>query len=207
MKKFQLMILFFTLLFIHAIFANNETLAVTQLSQLLNSFSALKANFKETTVDLQQQVLMRGSGTVMLKRPDHFRWESKKPTHQIVMTDGKTLWIYDVDLKQATKQSIQHSPINPAKLLSGDVDVLLKEFDVRMIPHRRILVFQLTPKQSNQQFRSVAMVFVHDQLMEMQIENTLDQTTTFTFSHIKLNPELSPLLFDFSAPKDVDVLQ
>ena len=206
-KYIQHSILFFFTAFIsQAIFANPSLSAAAKLSGLLNQFSTFQAQFKQKTIDPENNILQTSDGKMMLVRPGRFRWETNNPTHQIVITDGKVLWVYDIDLKQATEQKIQNSAINPAKLLSGDTHALLNNFDVRMIPHQNVLVFQLMPKKPNQQFRSVSMSFVNDKLSAMQIENSLQQTTTFSFSNVKLNENLSPSLFKFKAPNGVDVL-
>lgn len=200
-------ILFLTLFICTAVFAQAPVSASAKLDGLLNQFTTFEANFTQVTTDIQQQIMQRSNGRMMMERPGHFRWETQSPSHQIVITNGKKLWVYDVDLKQATEQSTANSPINPAKLLSGNTDALLQQFSVHMIPHRNIVVFQLIPKQSNQQFRSAAMVFMHDKLHSMQIENNAEQTTVFHFTDVKLNAHLSPNLFEFKAPSGVDVLQ
>ena len=207
MKYFKSIFLFLFILFSAPTFAAQQQTAALELTQLLNGFSTFQAQFTQTTSDVTHQVLQQSSGTMMLMRPGRFRWETQNPTHQIVITDGKTLWIYDADLKQATKQSIQNSPINPAKLLSGDVSTLMKQFDVHMIPHQSVSVFQLIPKKPSPQFRSVAISFQHHELHSMQIQNTMEQTNTFVFSHVVVNKSLSADLFKFSAPHGVDVMQ
>ncbi|OGT41507.1 MAG: outer membrane lipoprotein carrier protein LolA [Gammaproteobacteria bacterium RIFCSPHIGHO2_12_FULL_40_19] len=207
-KHIKSTILFFFIIFISdTIFAATQLSAIAKLSGLLNQFSTFQAQFKQKTTDAENNVLQESAGKMMLVRPGRFRWETNNPTHQIVITDGKTLWVYDVDLKQATKQAIQNSAINPAKLLSGDTNTLLKQFDVHMVPHQNILVFHLIPKRQNQQFRSVSLAFTHDKLTGMQIENNLEQTSQFQFSDIMLNSHLSPSLFKFKAPTGVDVIQ
>ena len=199
--------LFIAMLFFSiSVFASTQSIAAEKLSELLNGFTTFQANFTQVTQDGQLEVLQKSSGNMMLMRPGYFRWETQHPDHQIVITNGNTLWIYDVDLQQATKQSIKNTPMNPAKLLSGKVDLLLKQFSVTMIPHSKILVFQLTPKNPKQQFRSIAIAFKHDKLYRIQIRTNLEQTSTFTFSHIKMNKKLSPALFEFKAPSSVDVL-
>src|SRR3990167_4745124 len=146
-KHIKSTILFFFIIFISdTIFAATQLSAIAKLSGLLNQFTTFQAQFKQKTTDVENNVLQESEGRMMLVRPGRFRFETHNPTHQIVITDGKTLWVYDVDLKQATKQTIQHSAINPAKLLSGDTNTLLKQFTVHMILHRDVLVFQLIPK-------------------------------------------------------------
>ncbi|MCX7125265.1 MAG: outer membrane lipoprotein chaperone LolA [Gammaproteobacteria bacterium] len=205
MKYFKYLILT-TLFFCSSIFADTQLSSAVQLTRLLNQFTTLKANFTQKTVDINNQVLQTSNGNVMLQRPGHFRWETLQPSHQIVTTNGNTIWVYDVDLKQATKESLKHIPVNPAKLLSGHVAVLLKQFTIHLIPHQNIMVFQLIPKKPNKEFCSLALAFSHEKLISMQIENSLKETTTFDFSDLELNTSLSPTVFEFSAPAGVDVL-
>lgn len=197
----------FLLLFCISIFAKSQPLAANQLSQLLNHFTTFQADFMQKTFSYNRQLLQKSDGSVEIMRPGNFRWTTQKPTRQLVITNGKTLWIYDVDLQQVTTQPVDQGPMSPAKLLSGQTITLLKQFDVHMIPHKSAVVFQLIPKQSNQQFRSISMAFVNNQLHSMQIQNNLEQTTIFTFSNVKINSRLSSSQFNFKAPKGVDVLR
>ncbi|MCX7121309.1 MAG: outer membrane lipoprotein chaperone LolA [Gammaproteobacteria bacterium] len=200
------LIFIITLFFCRAIFADNISSA-DQLAHLLDQFTTLQAQFTQTTTDPNQRVLQSSHGTLMLQRPGHFRWETVQPSHQIVITDDNTVWIYDVDLQQATKQSLKNMPINPATLLSGHVDSLLKQFTVHMVPHHGMLVFQLIPLKPNRTFLSVALAFSDEKLKSMQIENVMQQTTTFHFSNVVLNDPIHANLFRFTVPAGVDVLQ
>ena len=50
---------------------------------------------------------------------------------------------------------------------SGNVDEMLKQFDVVMVPHHHMLVFQLTPKKPTQSFRTIGLAFRDEKLMTM----------------------------------------
>lgn len=197
-----LMVIFSTLFLSQSIFANASS--AEQLGRLLNNFTTYQADFSQVTEDTHRQILQHSNGVMMMMRPNHFRWETKKPEHQIVITDGKTMWVYDVDLQQVTKQSIQNSPINPAKLLSGDVNALVKQFNVSEISNN---IFILTPKKQNPDFKSIRIIFSNNKLTCMQIISAMNQTSIFNFTNIIVNSHLSPTLFQLNTPKNVDVLQ
>lgn len=199
-------ILFFIVLFSVTSYAVTTHSAAEQLSQLLNHFTTLQAQFTQTTHDAQGNMMQKSMGAVMIARPGRFRFETVKPMHQIVITNGKVLWVYDVALKQATQQPIEQSQMNPARILSGHVETLLQQFTVRAISRQNTLIFELIPKKPNQQFHSVEILFTHNVLSGMQIESSAGQTTQFDFSNVKLNAPLSPSLFEFKAPKGVDTL-
>lgn len=176
------------------------------LTKLLSTFTTLQTDFSQTTTDATQQVLQKSSGVMYVKKPNHFRFETNDPTHQIVFMDGKTVWIYDMDLQQATRQAIAALPMNPAKLLSGDIDTFLKNFQVTLQKKNDFLIFKLIPQKSTDAFRNILISFKQDKLNEMRIENNMGQFTVFSFSNLRINPPLSNNLFQFSPPAGVDVL-
>lgn len=181
--------------------------AVQKLSGLLQSFTTYSADFKQTTSAENGQVLQVGSGKAMIKRPGQFRWQSEKPTQQILIASGNAVWIYDVDLAQATKQSLaSRTHIDPAMLLSGSVKNLAESFNVIATASAQNEIFHLTPKKSDYGFKSVTLIFSNNKLQRMLIINNLDQTTEFQFSAIQLNTQLPDSLFQFNPPKGVDVL-
>ena len=40
----------------------------------------------------------------------------------------------------------------------------------------------------------------------LEMVDSLDQTTRIAFSHVELNPDLDPALFEFTPPPGVDVI-
>lgn len=205
-KKIVHLIVFLTLFISGLAFAQSKD-AVIALGKLLQGFQTYQAKFDQVTVDANGAIKQRTYGRVMIKRPGGFRWESDTPTKQIVIIDGKTLWTYDVDLQQATQRSLdQKANINSASLLSGSVSDLTNQFNVVALSERP-QTFLLTPKQaSNVSFKSVELQFNKRQLTRMKIVNSLDETSIFTFNHIRLNQPLSSRLFQFKPPPGVDVV-
>jgi len=151
-------------------------------------------------------MLQKSSGVMYVKKPHSFRFETSDPTHQIVFMDGKTVWIYDVDLQQATKQALSALPMNPAKLLSGDITVFLRDFRVTMQKKNNVVTFQLMPIKSTDAFRTLSILFKQNTLYAMDLQNNMGQLTQFSFSNLKTNLSLADSLFQFSPPADVDVL-
>ena len=45
-------------------------------------------------------------GTFEFLRPNRFRFVYKKPFEQSIVSDGQTLWLYDVDLNQVTSRKL-----------------------------------------------------------------------------------------------------
>lgn len=52
-----------------------------------------------------QTVKPRTSGGVFeFQRPNRFKFSYKKPFEQLILADGKTLWLFDADLNQVTSR-------------------------------------------------------------------------------------------------------
>jgi len=175
-----------------------------QLSQILQSFDTYTADFKQVNYTEKGQVTSQSIGTVMIKRPGKFRWETQSPTHQIIITDGQALWVYDVDLAQVSKQALSsRTPLNPAMILSGTLENLNQTFNVTSTTPN---VFVLTPKPNDYNFKKVTLKFDSNLLTEMTVINNLSQTSYFQFSNVKINPPLTDDLFNFVPPAGVDVI-
>lgn len=200
MKKLRIVFVSFLFAFISQIYAD----PVDQLTAILRSFDTYTADFNQTNESDKGTVISQSSGRTMIKRPGKFRWESQAPTKQIIITDGKMLWIYDVDLAQVTKQTLSSkTPINPAMILSGSAEELTSQFNVSALADN---VFVLTPKQSDYGFKRVTLKFSNNDLIEMVVVNNLAQTSRFEFSNVQLNTPLPDTLFTFQAPPGVDVI-
>lgn len=197
----------FTLLFGSVANAAEKT-AAAQLSTLLQRFDTYQANFSQRTVAENQRVLQTASGVVMIKRPGKFRWELQRPAQQILITDSKIFWFYDVDLAQATQQNLaQRTTIDPVMLLSGSAKDLSASFTVRpLFVGSSDTSFLLFPKKQDVGFKKIILTFQGDKMIEMVVENNLLQTSMFRFSNIRLNLPLADSLFTFKAPAGVDVV-
>lgn len=178
-----------------------------KLNALLSNFEAMSADFNQTAI-VKKAPQKKSVGTMALKRPGKFRWEITSPNRQIIIADGKYLWIYDVDLEQATKKGLTKDANSPASLLSGSGDAIAERFTlVDAKQEDNANTFKLKPKKNGDMIQSVELKFVDDKLNQMTVLDNLGQQTIFKFSNVKVNPSLSSSLFKFSAPKGVDIIQ
>lgn len=188
-------------------FASGE--ATQDLSTLLNGFNAMTANFSQVLYDNSGTVIERHTGTMALERPGKFRWQVNNPNQQLLIADGRYLWIYDVDLQQATKQRMDVSKSNsPASLLSGSVSNLENRFVVSQMKKADPgQWFELKPKTDKDLFNWIQLHFIDNKLVEMHLFDNLGQLSTFAFTDVQVNPKLSKNTFVFEVPKGVDVVE
>lgn len=201
----------------------HEKSAAQRLNVLLKKTQRFQANFVQTTAakkhakplnkpankpkGLQVSAMNKNfSGTMMVERPRKFRWETKVPSNQLIISNNEKLWIYDPDLEQATLQRVDQEIANtPALLLSGNPQKIMSNFRVTQ-PNPKKQTFVLFPKQAEGVFNSLAIAFIKGVPRSMVLNDALGQVTTIKFTQVKHNVALKPSLFKFKPPEGVDVI-
>ena len=184
--------------------AASQSQATKNLNSRLSGIRSMTANFSQTTQAGNKKTNF--TGMMGVQRQNQFRWETKSPAEQLIVANGNTMWIYDKDLQQATRQSVG-SQIGeaPALLLSGDPSQIDRHFNVSQ-PDANKNYFILTPKSSNANFGSLSLSFNGGRPVMMVLQDSIGQTTTIQFSNIALNKKLPATQFNFTPPNGVDVI-
>jgi len=150
------------------------------LAKLLSGFNSLSAQFEQIVSGSRKKPKQVSYGSMALERPGKFRWEVTRPNAQLLLADGRYLWIYDIDLEQATRQKLDTDNA------SG---------------------FRLKPKGNSDMFQWIELYFVNNKLVSMRLFDNLGVLTNFHFSNVQLNPSLNSSLFKFKAPKNVEIIK
>lgn len=154
------------------------------------------------------------SGTFEFLRPNRFRFLYKKPFEQSIVADGKTLWLYDVDLNQVTarKQS-QVLGSTPAALIASapDLQALRADFNLQDAPDQDGLQWVVaTPKARDGPLQSVRVGFrpgnQGSELAVLEILDSFGQRSVLTFSQLTVNLPLAADAFRFQPPAGADVV-
>jgi len=205
MKRFS-----FTLLFLLSwsagLHAATDAEARQRLDKALASLDSLQADFRQTVLDEDKQVLSQSSGRVSIHRPGRFRWEYTEPYEQQIIADGKELWVYDVDLDQATVKPIESS------LSTAPIMVLMKkqqvsdEFAVKPLGQRKYLYWlELIPKQKDMEYSRIYLGLEGDEIRAMELRDSFGQSTQIVFENPRYGVIFPPGTFRFDPPPGVDV--
>src|SRR5690606_21385679 len=117
-------------------------------------------------------------GRVRLARPDRFAWEYREPYRQTIVSDGRTLWVYDEDLAQVTVSTLDaESPATPARLLSGEVDLAAEYVTEELGEEAGLTWVKLTPRGEDQQYEGIEIGLAADGVAAMRLRDNLGQTT------------------------------
>ncbi len=181
--------------------------AIARLQAFIKDVHSLKADFTQVVLDANLQQVRKSVGTLAIKRPDRFRWDYATPNKEIIVADGKRVWIYDVELQQVTVKPLSGTlAASPAVLLSGSNDVD-KSFTVKDLGESNGLEWVgLTPKTQDTDFDNVKLGFKGAAIAVMELKDALGNLTRITFSHLILNPTIPDSLFQFTPPAGADVI-
>ncbi len=151
------------------------------------------------------------TGTFEFQRPGRFKFVYLKPFEQTIVADGKTLWLYDVDLNQVTQRAqAQALGTTPAALLTSapDLKALRADFTLESAPAQDGLEWVLaTPKAKDGQLQSVRVGFEGNQLAALDILDSFGQRSLIRFTGLQANPALPATAFQFKPPAGADVVR
>jgi len=181
--------------------------AVEQMQHFLSAVHSLKADFTQVVMDPNLRKVKQSHGTLLIKRPNRFRWDYATPNKEIIVADGKNVWMYDVELQQVTVKPLDGTlAASPAVLLSGSNDVG-ENFKIKDLGENGGMAWvQLIPKVKDTDFRDVRLGFRNGVVAVMELKDALGNLTRISFEHVKVNPSLSDDQFRFTPPPGADVI-
>lgn len=180
---------------------------VDDLKQFYQSTQSMRAQFKQTVFDQKGRKLQEVNGNMLLQRPNKFRWDYQKPYEQQIISDGRQVFLFDVDLQQVSVRTLDKVlGTSPAALLAGGPNVEESFRLSRLVDYEGLQRVQAKPKQKDSGFQVVIISFDHGKLAEMRLVDAFSQSTHIVFSNVEVNPSLNTSQFLFTVPKGVDVV-
>lgn len=176
------------------------------LQKKLSVMHSMRAHFLQT-VRVKRRLVSRSSGVMMMVRPNRFRWETQQPMAQIVVADGKNLWMYDVELEQVTvSKQTRKLGLAGALFLSGDAQAVKHDFTVTTQHSGMTETFDLQAKSNRSSFEHVQLTFKQDSLFQIILDDHLGQHTVLRLSQVVINKPQPAGLFHLHIPPGVDVV-
>lgn len=181
---------------------------VERLRAFFAATTSMRAEFQQVVHDNQGRKVQEVTGSMQLQRPGKFRWDYRAPYMQIIIGDGKDIWLYDPDLAQVTVRTLDRVlGTSPAALLAGSQDVD-RVFTLSDAGRESGLEWvKAVPRDQESGFDQVLLGFDGNTLMAMRIHDSFGQVTDIAFSAVERNPRLAPSTFMFTLPAGVDVLR
>jgi outer membrane lipoprotein carrier protein len=180
--------------------------AAQRLQAALKNLDNISAEFKQTLLDEDKNVVQQSRGTLALQRPGKFAWIYTEPFEQRIIGDGSELWIYDVELEQVTVKPMDAGISNaPIMILMKQSDVT-QEFDVSEVGQRKFLYWvELKPQASDLEYSSIFIGLEDDSVRAMELQDQFGQSTQIVFENMRVGVVHNPATFKFVPPDGVDV--
>ena len=178
------------------------------LDAFTHGLKGLQGGFAQTVYDSNGAKKEYSTGRVSLSAPRLFRWEYVKPYPQLIVADGKTVWVYDPDLKQVTRRAQGAAEGNSPLAALVDPARLDKDYVVADAGADAGLEWlTLTPRdKDNASFESARLGFDRNGLNRMAFTDLLGQRTEIVFAKWQRNPAFADGTFTYVPPKGVDVV-
>lgn len=184
-----------------------EADAVAALRSFVREVHSGRAEFTQTVVSADGRRSRSSSGQFEFVRPDRFRFAYQRPFEQLIVADGRRIWIHDPDLQQVTvRPQTQALGATPAALLTGtDIE---RDFELAALPAREGLAWvQARPRQRDSGFELLRVGFDGRELTAVEIVDGFGQTTLLRFARFEAGIALPPATFRFTPPPGTALLE
>lgn len=187
--------------------ASAHASAPKDLERFFSGVRTYTARFQQVVLDDKLNITQESSGTLWIARPGKFRWDYDAPFKQQIIGDGTRIWVYDVELQQATVRPMTGALGNtPALLLAGKGE-LKTTFQLKDLGQRDKLHWvQMMPKQRDGAFDDIRIGFEKGMIRALELVDGFGQTTRITLQDAMENKNIERQRFVFVPPKGVDVI-
>ena len=183
------------------------------LENFFVNVSTMEAAFQQQVVDETGMTLERSSGRFYLSRPGKFRWSYRSTDADIelgqeIVADGESIYMFDPDLEQVTKRSMQAALAQVPTLLLVQSDANLQEhFIVSDIGLTDGLSWvSLKPIDPDAGYQLLMLGFLNKQLNTIELLDGLGNQTRLVLSEVVANLKLASSVFEFTVPEGADLL-
>ena len=181
--------------------------AVDTLREFVRDVKTGRSTFTQTVTAPDGAKKKSSSGSFEFARPNRFRFAYAKPFEQLIVADGRKVWIYDADLNQVSARKLSNAlGATPAALLAGGS--LEIDFDLAAMPAKDGLDWvKATPKAKDGAFQSVLIGFRDKDLAAVEIVDSFGQRSLLQFAQLAANVAIAPERFVFTVPPGADVIE
>jgi outer membrane lipoprotein carrier protein len=187
----------------------NRVLDGLENRYLISGFSA---KFTQISTIKSMDIADTAEGELWVKPPGQMRWEYNSPDPQLIISDGKRLWVYRPEDNQVMlgKSPTFFGDGKGAGFLS-DIRQIRNKFDISLEKQENPDSYRLKlVPQKNMMDLAVIYLIVEKSdfhITRIITRNVYEDETILDLHDIAFNPEFSSDLFTFIIPEKADVLQ
>lgn len=189
--------------------ANGLATVVKNLQVRYDRIKTLEADFTQVFHSGAMGSDETSHGRVFMKKPGKIRWQYTGDVGDEIISDGKTVWVYQPDLNQAVKKTVDGSSGLATDFLSGIGD-LKRDFDIALSNETATAwTLELTPRASQPNIQKLFMDIDKTSGLATKtvVVDSFGNETRVSFENIKTNNALKDSLFKFTPPKGASVIR
>lgn len=177
------------------------------LEQFADGLDSFHAEFEQVVLNSDGEVQDANSGEMWLARPSLFRWEYRGDFPEVIVADGRRVWIHDISLEQITvRDQSSLASDSPLSILT-DLTLLEEQFEVRDLGVDEGLAYvELRSVKEDAEFDRILLGIRGQELELMAMEDAFGLRTEIRMKTSQRNPELESDLFVFEPPEGVDIV-
>lgn len=195
--------------------ADNFDISLDQIMEKIeNKYNTkgFSAEFFQKSTIKAINITDTASGNLFVKSPGMMRWEYKEPDKQLIITDGKKLWVYR---KNDNQVMIGTSPYffgnGKGSGFLSDMKIIRQEFDITLDTKtdNTYYMLKLIPKEKMFDISLVSLWVSRNNFNIVQIAtyNLYDDETKIYLKNINFKKNINDSMFYFTIPEGADILQ
>ena len=177
---------------------------VDKMQKFYDDAKDYQADFTQIYHNLALGTDQTRNGHVYFKKSGKMRWDYREPDEKYLISNGKTLWVWEPQFNQFFKQSLKDSQLPVSlRFLMGEGDIR-EEFEVKLAADspEDSLTLELVPLKDQSMYTKL--VFVIDnktfEVRETVMHDPMHNTNRIIFSEALVNKGLPDSGFDFTPP-------
>jgi outer membrane lipoprotein carrier protein len=197
----------------------------SQADELETVVDGIQNNYEEITdfhADFTQEAtvkaldkVQKADGEVWFKKPGKMRWNYYTPVKDEIVSDGKTLWFYNVEEKQVIESPLaQVSETETTTTLLSGLGNIKKLFDASFSESGKSdkngnYMVDLKPKTGEEDYNKVTVAVDKDSMIvnTIYLYDPFGNLTKITLNDIEIDKGVSDSLFSFVVPSGVEVVR
>jgi outer membrane lipoprotein carrier protein len=176
-----------------------------------------EADFEQTYRNRLLDRQQKSQGHVWLRPPTRMRWEYATPTKNLIVADGRTLFVFEPEPNQVVRMPVASSEL-PAVMafLTGGRDLNLDYHVALVAPDVSVALrargqggLELVPRSPSSVVERVVLVVARDtgQVQKTVLVEPEGNTNTFVWSKVRTADSLPDSRFSFTPPPDARVIE
>ncbi len=179
---------------------------IERLDRFLEDLTSLQGEFRQRLPADGLNPFREARGRLVMARPGRFRWEYTHPIGQLLVADGRYLWIYDPDLAQVTRRPVDEALGETPAFLLGGTGRLEDHFQIIDGGQGEGLAWVLLlPKDGDAGIEGIRLGFDAKGLKRMIMTDLLGRSSDLEFIDLRRNVHVDPELFRFQPPAGADL--